>query len=105
MYEIEKANYVPNDIYAGDYPVEIGIEEAKADLEKNTVVALKAGKLEAISAENLADIYGVTADEAKAGNKVAIYLTGDLRAEAVKYGTSNLETVKVPLRKLGIFLK
>lgn len=105
MYEIEKGNYISDNIYAGDFPVEIEVAEAKEDIEKNTVVVLAEGKLAKVTAENLADIYGITADEAKAKEKVAVYLTGDFRAEALNYGAVTLDQVKAPLRKIGIFIK
>lgn len=105
MYEIERSNYISDNIYAGDFPVEIEVAEAKEDIEKNTVVVLTAGKLAKVTAENLGDIYGITADEAKANEKVAVYLTGDFRAEALNYGAATLDKVKVPLRKIGIFIK
>ena len=107
MYEIEKQNYLPDNIYAGDFPVEISVETANAKLEKNTVVALNAqGKLEQATAENLANIYGITADKAtEAGAKIAVYLTGAYRAEALNYGTTTADKVKLPLRNIGIFIK
>lgn len=105
MYEIEKGNYISDNIYAGDFPVEIEVLEAKENIEKNTVVALTAGKLAKATAENLADIYGITVDEAKANEKVAVYLTGDFRKESLNYGTATEDKVKVPLRKIGIFIK
>lgn len=105
MYEIEKNNYLPENIYAGDFPVEIGVEPAKAAIKKHTVVALAEGQLVEAAATNLADLYGITADDAEAGKKVAVYLTGDFRADALNYGTADLDKVKVPLRKIGIFVK
>ena len=52
MYEIERSNYISDNIYAGDFPVEIEVAEAKEDIEKNTVVALTAGKLAKATAES-----------------------------------------------------
>ena len=40
MYEIKKENYEGDNIYAGDFPVEIEVVEAKENIGKNTVVAL-----------------------------------------------------------------
>ena len=105
MYEIKKENYEGDNIYAGDFPVEIEVVEAKENIGKNTVVALTAGKLSKITAENLGDIYGITVDEAKANEKVAVYLTGDFRADALDYGTATVDKVKAPLRKISIFIK
>lgn len=34
MYEIERSNYISDNIYAGDFPVEIEVAEAKEDIEK-----------------------------------------------------------------------
>ncbi|MBS6063672.1 MAG: hypothetical protein KH972_07375 [Peptostreptococcaceae bacterium] len=106
MYKIEKGNYVPGNLYAGDFPVEVISVKAKEAIEKNTVVALKSEKIEKITAENLTDVYGITAEEAtQADQLVPVYLTGDFRASEIKFGTSDLKTVKPQLRKIGIFLK
>ncbi len=105
MYEAEKATYLPDQIYAGDFPVEIGLEKAKTKINKHTLVALTAGALVKVTAENVADIYGITADDAEANEEVAVYLTGAFKGDAIDFGAANEADAKVALRKIGIFIK
>lgn len=105
MYKVEKENYLPESLFAGSFPVEVEIAKTKGKIEKNTVVVLSEGTIAEVTPENIKDIYGITADGTEEAGSVAVYLTGTFRAEAVKFGKSDLKTVKVPLRNIGIFLK
>lgn len=108
MYEVEREVYLPKNLFAGNHPVATAVEKVKSDtpIAENTVVALKSTGIEAASASNLADIYGITASSAKGGEEVVVYLTGEFNTSAVTFPEGAEATkVKTPLRKLGIFLK
>lgn len=108
MYQIERNAYLPKNLYAGDYPVVTSVEKVKAGtpVAALTVVALKSTGIEKAAAGNLTDIYGITADAADGGAEVVVFLTGEFRASEIVFPEgAELEKVKMPLRKLGIFLK
>lgn len=105
---MKKESYLPENLFAGDYPVATAIEKVKSGtpIKEHTVVALKSTGIEAASGTNLADIYGITANAADGGKEVVVYLTGVFRKSAVTFPEgAEADNVKTPLRKLGIFLK
>ena len=101
-------NYTPKMIHAGDYPV---VTDSGTVADGNTVLELMPvtlgtdGKLSAVTADTIANVYGLAAESAEAGEEVVIYLTGQFFGEALEVpaGTTAAD-FKAPFRKLGIFL-
>ena len=80
MYEVNREDLVPKNLFAGDFPVVTGVEKVKAGtpVGEHTLVALKSTGLEAASASNLADLHGITATAAEGGKgeKFTRYIQG-----------------------------
>ncbi len=101
-------SYTPKMIHAGDYPV---VTDSGTVAENNTLLKLMPvtlgtdGKLSAVTADTAADVYGIAAESAEAGEEAVIYLTGQFFGEALEVpeGTTAAD-FKAPFRKLGIFL-
>ncbi len=101
-------SYTPKMIHAGDYPV---VTDSGTVADNNTVLELMPvtlgtdGKLAAVTADAIADVYGLAAQEAEAGEEAVIYLTGQFFGDALALpeGTTPAD-FKAPFRKLGIFL-
>lgn len=88
-------------------PIATSAKEAGEDLKAHAPVALGTGnKLAAVTAANIANIYGLVPDTAAAGEDAVVYLTGDFFADslALEEGVTTAD-VEVALRKIGIFLK
>lgn len=101
-------SYTPKMIHAGDYPVVTGsgtVADNNTVLELMPVTLGTDGKLSAVTTDTIADVYGLAAQPAEAGEEVVIYLTGQFFGEAlnVPAGTTAAD-FKAPFRKLGIFL-
>ena len=100
--------YTPKMVHAGDYPVVTDsgtVAEGETIVELMPVVLNADGTLKAVTADNVADVYGLAAENAEAGEEVVIYLTGQFFGEAIEVpaGTTAAD-FKAPFRKLGIFL-
>ena len=101
-------SYTPKMIHAGDYPV---VTDSGTVADNNTILELMPvtlgadGKLSAVTADTVADVYGLAAESAEAGKEVVIYLTGKFFGEALEVpaGTTAAD-FKAPFRKIGIFL-
>jgi len=100
--------YTPKMVHAGDYPVVTDsgtVAEGETIVELMPVVLNADGTLKAVTADNVADVYGLAAENAEAGEEVVIYLTGQFFGEAIEVpaGTTAAD-FKAPFRKWGIFL-
>lgn len=101
-------SYTPKMVHAGDYPVVTDsgtVAEGEIIVELMPVVLGEYGTLKAVTADNVADVYGLAAESAEAGEEVVIYLTGQFFGESIEVpaGTTAAD-FKAPFRKLGIFL-
>lgn len=102
-------SFTPKMIFAGDYPV---VKDTGTVAEKNEVSELMPvtigtdGKLSAVTADTVVNVYGIAAEAAKAGEEVPIYLTGQFFGSALELpkGMSPSD-LKAPFRKIGIFLE
>ena len=100
--------YTPKMTLAGDFPV---VTDSGTVADNNTILELMPvtlgadGKLSAVTADTVADVYGLAAESAEAGEEVVIYLTGKFFGEALEVpaGTTAAD-FKAPFRKIGIFL-
>lgn len=101
-------SYTPKMTFAGGYPVVTDsgtVADGNTILEFMPVTLGTDGKLAAVTADTIADVYGLAAQEAKAGEEAVIYLTGQFFGDALALpeGTTPAD-FKAPFRKLGIFL-
>ena len=96
-------------------PVTTGVKEAAADLKRGAPVLLngsgKAAKVTATTVENVTTtdtegLYGIAADDAESGEDVVVYLTGEFFAEALVLEENvTAQTLEIPFRNIGVFLK
>lgn len=101
-------SYNPKMVHAGDYPVVTDsgtVAEGETILELMPVVLGTDGKLKAVTSDTVANVYGLAAENADAGQEVVIYLTGEFFGDSIEVpaGTTAAD-FKAPFRKLGIFL-
>lgn len=99
--------YKPKMIFAGDFPV---VKDMAVAAEGETISELMPvtldsdGKVKAVTADTISDIYGLAAEEAESGQQTAVYLTGQFFSESVNLPEGiTLSGIKVQLRKIGIF--
>ncbi len=80
---------------------------AGEDLEVGTPVILADGSVTAVTADGgTAGLYGITADSAASGETVVVYLTGEFFADNLVLADGvTSDTLEVPFREIGIFLK
>lgn len=101
-------SYTPKMIHAGDYPVVTDsgtVADGNAILELMPVTLGTDGKLSAVTADTVANVYGIAAEAAEEGAEVVIYLTGQFFGDSLELPTGTTAAdFKAPLRKLGIFL-
>lgn len=100
--------YNPKMVHAGDYPVVTDsgtVADGETIIELMPVVLGADGKIKAVTADNAANVYGLAAENAEAGEEVVIYLTGQFFGDSIEVpaGTTAAD-YKAPFRKLGIFL-
>jgi len=101
-------SYTPKMIHAGDYPV---VTDSGTVADGNTILELMPvtlgtdGKLSAVTADTIADVYGIAAEKAEEGAEAVIYLTGQFFGDSLELpaGTTAAD-FKAPFRRLGIFL-
>ena len=101
-------SYTPKMIHAGDYPVVTDsgtVADGETIIELMPVVLGTDGKIKAVTADTVANVYGLAAENAEAGEEVVIYLTGQFFGDSIEVpaGTTAAD-FKAPFRKLGIFL-
>lgn len=101
-------SYNPKMVHAGDYPVVTDsgtVAEGETILELMPVVLGTDGKLKAVTSDTVANVYGLAAENADAGQEVVIYLTGEFFGDSIEVpaGTTAAD-FKAPFRKLCIFL-
>lgn len=101
-------SYSPKMVHAGDYPVVTDsgtVAEGETIIELMPVVLGTDGKIKAVTSDTVADVYGLAAENAEAGEEVVIYLTGQFFGDSIEVpaGTTAAD-YKAPFRKLGIFL-
>ena len=101
-------SYNPKMVHAGDYPVVTDsgtVADGETIIELMPVVLGKDGNIKAVTADTVADVYGLAAENAEAGEEVVIYLTGQFFGDSIEVpaGTTAAD-YKAPFRKLGIFL-
>ncbi len=101
-------SYTPKMIHAGDYPV---VTDSGTVADGNTILELMPvtlgtdGKLSAVTADTVANVYGIAAEAAEEGAEVVIYLTGQFFGDSLELPTGTTAAdFKAPFRKLGIFL-
>ena len=100
--------YTPKMVHAGDYPVvsDSGTVAAGETIIELMPVELAAdGTLKAITAESIANVYGLAAEDKEEGEELVIYLTGQFFGDSIvtPAGTTAAD-FKAAFRKLGIFL-
>ena len=107
MYEIQKDQTSPVNFFAGDFPVvtEAGDVKSGATVRKYAPVIKTADGISEATADGLADLYGIAADDSTDGGVVCC-LTGEFFADALPLQDGvTAEALKPAFRKLGIFLK
>ena len=63
------------------------------------------GKIKAVTADTVADVYGLAAENAEEGEEVVYYLTGEFFGSAIEVPVGKTAAdFKAPFRKIGIFL-
>lgn len=101
-------SYNPKMVHAGDYPVVTDsgtVADGETIIELMPVVLGTDGKIKAVTADTVASVYGLAAENAEAGEEVVIYLTGQFFGDSIEVpaGTTAAD-FKAPFRKLCIFL-
>ena len=101
-------SYTPKMVHAGDFPVVTDsgtVAEGETIIELMPVVLGTDGKIKAVTAETVADVYGLAAENAEEGEEVVIYLTGQFFGDSIEVPAGKTAAdFKAPFRKLGIFL-
>lgn len=101
-------SYIPKRVHAGDYPVVTDsgtVAEGEIITELTPVTLDTNGKIKAVTADTITNVYGLAAEDAKAGQEIVLYLTGQFFGESINAPSgSSVSDLKEPLRKLGIFL-
>ncbi len=101
-------SYIPKKVHAGDYPVvtDLGtVAEGEIITELTPVILDTNGKIKAVTTDTITSVYGLAAEDAKAGQEIVLYLTGQFFGESINVPSgSSASDFKEPLRKLGIFL-
>lgn len=100
--------YTPKMVHAGDYPVVTDsgtVATGETIVELMPVVLEADGTIKAVTADTIANVYGLAAEDAEEGEEVVIYLTGQFFGDAVvcPAGTTAAD-FKAPFRKINIFL-
>ena len=101
-------SYTPKMVHAGDYPVVTDsgtVAEGETIIELMPIVLGTDGKLKAVTSDTVAEVYGLAAENAEAGQEVVYYLTGQFFGDSIEVpaGTTAAD-FKAPFRKLCIFL-
>lgn len=127
MYTINSDSTSPVNFFAGEFPIVTAVKKVATgkSVKKYEPVKLSANGLEPVVAvaasekdatnvvpaktadENTtANIYGIAADAAAAGEEAVVYLTGEFFADAIELPASvTVATLAKAFRGIGIFLK
>ena len=91
-------SYSPKMVHAGDFPV-------VTDSGTVAITLGADGKIKAVTADTVADVYGLAAENAEEGEEVVYYLTGEFFGSAIEVPVGKTAAdFKAPFRKIGIFL-
>lgn len=125
MYEIKNTEFIPENFFAGDYPVKTDVGPVKdgaairkhapvvrgaEGIEEFTADMLPAETTDGESGENVVTgtfdtLLGIAAEDSD-GGEVVYYLTGEFFGEALILPDGvTAAALKPAFRKLGIFLK
>ena len=100
--------YTPKMVHAGDYPVVTDsgtVATGETIVELMPVELTENGEIKAITADSVANVYGLAAESAEEGEEVVIYLTGQFFGDAIVVPAGKTAAdLKAPLRKINIFL-
>lgn len=101
-------SYTPKMVNAGTFPVVTDsgtVAEGETIIELMPVVLGADGKIKAVTADTVANVYGLAAENAEAGEEVVFYLSGEFFGDSIEVpaGTTAAD-FKAPFRKLSIFL-
>jgi len=108
MYEVNAANYNPDNFYRGGFPAMTGFGLVKegAAVRRHAPVALTDAGLAEVTAETLNQLVGIAADEPDAGGNLVYYQTGTFASAAVVLPEGvTLEALQAACRPLSIFLQ
>ena len=107
MYEIQTRTCEAKNFFAGDFPTLPESGTAGEKLAEHTPVAKdENGNIVAVTTETAANVMGITAAAAAAGEPVVYYITGEFFQEALNLPNGvTVEDIKRPLRKMSIFLR
>ncbi len=101
-------SYIPKRVHAGDYPVATDsgtVAEGENIIELTPITLDTDGKIKAVTTDTITSVYGLAAEDAKAGQEIVLYLTGQFFGESINVPSgSSASDFKEPFRKLGIFL-
>lgn len=107
MYEIQKDQTSPVNFFAGDFPIATEAGEVKSGetVRKYAPVIKTADGFMEATADGMADLHGIAADDSTDGG-VVCYMTGEFFADALTLPDGvTVDDLKPAFRKLGIFLK
>lgn len=105
--QVETRSTKPKNFFAGDFPTvpESGTA-AEALAEFAPIAKNESGEVINITADTVANVTGITAEAAEAGEPVVYYMTGEFFADALNLPDGvTVDAIKENLRKLSIFLK
>ena len=101
-------SYSPKMVHAGDFPVvtDSGTVASGETIHELMPITLGTdGKIKAVTADTVADVYGLAAENAEEGEEVVYYLTGEFFGSAIEVPVGKTAAdFKAPFRKIGIFL-
>lgn len=101
-------SYSPKMVHAGGFPVvtDSGTVASGETIHELMPITLGAdGKIKAVTADTIADVYGLAAENAEEGEEVVYYLTGEFFGSAIEVPVGKTAAdFKAPFRKIGIFL-
>ena len=105
--QVENRSTEPKNFFAGDFPtVPESATAAEAVAEFAPVAKNESGELINITADTVANVTGITAEAAEAGEPAVYYMTGEFHADALNLPDGvTVDAIKDSLRKLSIFLK
>lgn len=98
-------SYSPKMVHAGDFPVvtDSGTVASGETIHELMPITLGAdGKIKAVTADTVADVYGLAAENAEEGEEVVYYLTGEFFGSAIEVPVGKTAAdFKAPFRKIG----
>lgn len=101
-------SYTPKMVHAGDFPVvtDSGTVASGETIHELMPITLAAdGTIKAVTADTVADVYGLAAEDAQEGEEVVYYLTGEFFGSAIECPAGKKhQTLKHHLEKLASFL-